>query len=80
MNGVKFCALCYIGMRFNLSFCLGQRCGIQCLKKKSTKYQHTASIVHAIVKTDLLASYSNLMAYGNSFFFNVCYVLYNNNN
>lgn len=48
-------------------------------EKKSTKYQHTASIVHAIFKTDLLASYSNLMAYDNSFF-NVCYVLYNNNN
>lgn len=74
MNGVKFCALCYIGMRFNLSFCLGQRCGIQCPKKKSTKYQHTASIVHAIFKTDLLASYSNIMAYDNSNF--LMYVMF----
>lgn len=68
MNGVKFCALCYIGMRF-ISIVLSRAALRNPMsEKKSTKYQHTASIVHAIFKTDLLASYSNLMAYDNSFF------------
>lgn len=43
-------------------------------ENKSTKYQHTASIVHAIFKTDLLASYSNIMTYDNSIF--LMYVMF----